>query len=310
MWELRVIAMTLSLGVAGLMLAGKLAAFSLTGSNAILADAAESVVHVLASGVAALSLWYSRQAPDRQHPYGHGKIAYFSAGFEGALIGTAALAIFYTSFHSLLFGIQLTELRLGLLITAALAGVNLFLGLFLVYAGKRSHSLVLTANGRHVLTDMWSSVGVVLGVGAVWLTGLEWLDPAVAIAVGVNILYAAWRLIREAFEGLLDKADPANTALLLKCLQACVDHGDIDGFHQLRHRETEDILWIDMHLLVPSDMPTGEAHDQASRVEGAVRKLFPDKRVNIVSHVEPATHIQAHPDGHTGMTDPLDRETH
>ncbi len=306
--DTRFFAMGLGLAVAVLMLAGKLAAFFITGSNAILSDAVESIVHIFASGVAAFSLWYSLQAPDKQHPYGHGKIAYFSAGFEGALIGVASLSIFYLAGKALLLGPELAELHIGLLITGALAIVNGFLGGFLVLVGKRANSLVLQANGHHVLTDMWSSAGVVIGVSAVWLTGLAWLDPIVAILVGLNILYTAYKLVRDAFHGLLDQADPETTDRLLACLNNQIAQGHIDAFHQLRHRRTEGVVWIEVHLLVPAEMTIFDAHKRITDVENNLRGLFPGMEAHITSHLEPQQHQDAHPGGHDNASDPFHTE--
>ncbi len=303
--EIRRTAMTISLLFAVVMLVGKLTAYCITGSSAILSDAAESVVHILASGIAAFSLWYSMQAPDKQHPYGHGKIVYFSAGFEGALIGVAALSIYYLAGRALFYGPELAELHLGLIITALLAALNGALGFFLVYIGKRHDSLVLTANGKHVLTDMWTSIGVVVGVGVVWLTGIAWLDPVMAVIVATNILITALALVKNAFQGLLDQAAPENTDRLLLCLRRCITEGHVKGFHQLRHRQTEGVIWIEMHLLVPADMSTGDAHTHVTKVEEAVRALFPEKNVQITSHIEPDQHQTAHPEGHAGLEDPL-----
>ncbi len=302
--NMRVFAMGLSLSIAVLMLAGKLTAFFITGSSAILSDAAESIVHILASGVAAFSLWFSMQAPDHHHPYGHGKIAYFSAGFEGALIGVAAVTIILLALRALITGAELHELHLGLLITAALAAINCALGLFLVWVGKHYHSLVLTANGKHVLTDMWTSLGVLVGVTVVWLTGLSWLDPLVAILVALHILYTAYALMRNAFQGLLDEADPHNTRVLLDLLEKMVAKKLVSGYHQLRHRQTENVIWIEMHLLMPDTMSTGEAHNRTTELEEAVRALFPERIVQITTHVEPDQHHAAHPEGHDGPEDP------
>lgn len=303
--DTRFTAMGLSLLAAVLMLAGKMAAFFVTGSTAILSDAAESVVHILATAFAAFSLWYSMQAPDRQHPYGHGKIAYFSAGFEGALIAVAALSIYYIAFRSLIFGIELTELGLGVAITGMLAVINGFLGLFLVKVGRSRNSLVLIANGKNVLTDMWTSFGVVAGVVLIWLTGVQWLDPLVALIVALNISYTAFVLLRDAFHGLLDEADPAVTEQLLACMRRLVEEGQVNGFHQLRHRKTENILWVELHLLMPEQMTIIEAHSHINAVEEELRHLFPEYEVHITSHIEPDEHAEAHPNGHDGPEDPL-----
>ncbi len=308
--NIRVIAMGLSLIVAILMLTGKLTAFFITGSSAILSDAAESIVHIVASGVAAFSLWFSMQAPDKQHPYGHGKIVYFSAGFEGALIAVAAVIIIYLATRALITGAELHELHLGILITALLAAINGVLGFFLVWVGKRHNSLVLTANGRHVLTDMWTSLGVVIGVLIVWLTGIAWLDPIVAIIVALHILYTAYALMRNAFQGLLDEACPEITALLLQCLEQMVVEGKISGYHQLRHRQTENIIWIETHILLPADMTTGDAHHRITEMEETIQHLFPHQKTHITTHVEPDQHLVAHPNGHNGLNDPYPAHHH
>ncbi len=298
-------AMGASMLIAGLMLAGKLGAWWITGSAAILSDAAESVVHVLATGIAAFSLWYSEQAPDRRHPYGHGKIAYFSAGFEGALIGVAALAIFYTAIRALILGPKLEAIGLGILITAVLGAINGVLGLSLVLVGRRQQSLVLRANGMHVLTDMWTSLGVVIGVALVWATGWLWLDPVVALIMGANILHTAVSLLRGAFNGLLDQASPETTARIIAYLNEAVKNGEMDGFHQLRHRQSDNILWIEFHALVPGGLSTSVAHDHVTRLEKGLTALFSGTTTYITTHIEPTHRHDTHPDGHEAPEDPL-----
>ena len=304
MRDVRTTAMAWSLGVAVLMLAGKVGGYLLTGSTAILSDAVESVIHIVATGIAAFSLWFSHQSACEKHPYGHGKIAYFSAGFEGALILAAALFIFYSGLKAMILGWAPTRLHLGLVITGVLAVVNLVLGLFLVRVGKRRNALILVANGKHVLTDMWSSVGVLAGIGIVWFTGIGWLDPAVAMLVGVNILFGAFSLILRSFQGLLDEADPEKTERLLKCLQGFVDGGTVVGFHQLRHRQADDVMWVEVHFLVRQDISARRAHEKVTHIEEAIRAAFPRFQVHVTSHVEPAQHEDAHPEGHPGLGDP------
>lgn len=297
-----------SLIVAVLMLVGKISAYWITGSTAILSDAAESVVHIVATGFAAFSLWYSTRPADRTHPYGHGKIAYFSAGFEGALILFAALVVIYMGIKALIVGPELQQLGIGLMITGVLAGINFLLGYYLIFVGNKTSSLVLVANGKHVLTDMWTSLGVLVGVALVYFTNIVWLDPAMAILFGFNILISGVRLIRRSFQGLLDEADQEQTKLLLACLNKSVEDGVLLGFHQLRHRETNGIMWIEVHLLLPDDMPNLEAHKRATSVEEAARNVFPDYTVNMTTHVEPITHDQAHPAGHEVLTAPFASE--
>jgi cation diffusion facilitator family transporter len=302
--DLEKTAMATSLVIAGLMLVGKLIAFGVTGSAAILSDAAESVVHILATGAAGWSLWFSRQAPCEKHPYGHGKIVYFSAGFEGAFILSAALFIIYAGVRALIVGPELRQLNVGLAITGALALVNLALGVFLVSVGKRRNSIILTANGRHVLTDMWTSMGVVAGVGLVWLTDMLWLDPVVAIFLGLNISRESYRLIHRAFDGLIDEADPEKSKLLLDCLEHAVRDELIAGYHQLRHRQSDKVMWVEVHILLPGQIPMKKAHRAATEVEERIRGRFGDFDVHVTTHIEPSTHGSAHPGGHAGLDDP------
>ena len=302
--DLQKTAMAASLLIAALMLIGKLVAYAVTGSTAILSDAAESVVHILATGVAGWSLWFSRQAPCEKHPYGHGKIAYFSAGFEGAFILSAALFILYTAIRALILGPELRQLSVGLAITGALALVNLVLGVFLVSVGKRRNSIILIANGKHVLTDMWTSMGVVVGVGLVWVTNMRWLDPVVAILLGLNILRESFWLIHRAFDGLIDEADPEKSRLLLDCLERAVRDELVAGYHQLRHRQSDNVMWVEVHILLPGEIPMKKAHRTATEVEERIRSQFGEFDVHVTTHIEPSTHVSAHPGGHPGLGDP------
>ena len=286
--------MTWSLAVAVLMLVGKTAAWRLTGSTAILSDALESVVHLFATAVAGFSLWYAALPPDRSHPYGHGKIAYVSAGLEGALIFVAAGLIVWTATADLLYGSVVQSLGWGLAITAALGAVNLVLGLGLIRVGRRTNALVLVANGRHVLTDMWTSVGVIVGVGLVWATGATWLDPVVALLLGLNIVWTSGALIRSAYAGLMEHVDTAEAEAVLGVLDAAVAEGLIDGHHRVRHRRVNDQVWLEQHLLLPDDLRLVDAHDRATAVEARQISLFPQARVQITSHLEPTSH--EHPD--------------
>lgn len=288
------LAMTASLVVAVIMLVGKLAAYRLTGSTAILSDALESVVHLAATAMAGFSLWYAAQPPDRAHPYGHGKIAYFSSGLEGALILLAAVGIVWTSVLDLVRGPEIQQIGLGLLITAVLGLINLVLGVTLVRVGKRTNALVLVANGHHVLTDMWTSLGVLVGIGLVWWTGAVWLDPVVALLVGANIVWTSGSLMRSAYSGLMETADSDATQRVLDVLDAAVAEGLIEGHHHVRHRRVNDQIWIEQHLLLADDMRLEDAHDRATVVETRQRAIFPDSRVQVTSHLEPRSHD--HPD--------------
>lgn len=294
-----------SLLVSFLMLAGKVTATYLTGSTAILSDAAESVIHLFATGFAGFSLWYAATPPDPGHPYGHGKIAYFASAVEGTLILLAALGIAWTAVRDLMVGASLQRLDVGLYLIAGLTLVNLALGQYLIRTGRRTNSLVLVSNGQHVMTDMWTSLGVVVGVGLVWLTGLQWLDPVVGLLVAGNILWTASGLLRRSVYGLLDEADPEATKALLDELGTAVEEDLIAGFHQVRHRRSGDQVWIEYHLMFPGDMPIHEAHARSHQVEDRVDALFPDEDAYVTAHLEPRRHDEAHPDQHREPTDPL-----
>ena len=296
-------AMTASLAIAVLMLVGKGAAWALTGSTAILSDALESVVHLGATAMAGFSLWYAAQPPDRRHPYGHGKIAYFSSGIEGALILVAAVGIVWTATVDLIRGPEVQQIGIGVLITAVLGAINAALGLTLVRVGRRTNALVLVSNGHHVLTDMWTSLGVLAGIALVWLTDLVWIDPVVAILVGLNILWTSGSLMREAYSGLMETADLDETDRVMETLDDAVAEGLIEGYHHVRHRRVNDQVWIEQHLLLPDELLLPEAHERATAVEVRQRAIFPDSRVQVTSHLEPGSHEHAQGAPHDAVAD-------
>ena len=196
--DIRYVVMGISLAVSLLMLAGKLTAYFLTGSAAILADASESVVHLAATGFAAYSLWYSMQPADDCHPYGHGRISFFSAGFEGALVFVASFAVIGSGLYELWRGPEVEKIGLGLAITICLAVINLALGITLVTVGRRNSSIVLVANGKHVLTDVYTTAAAIVGLALVLLTGRDILDPLSAILIGFLIMAGGFSLLRSA----------------------------------------------------------------------------------------------------------------
>lgn len=300
------VVMGISLAASALMLGGKFAAYWVSGSAAILSDAAESLIHGVATGFAAYSLWYSRRPADATHTYGHGKIAYFSAGFEGALIFGASVVIIATAVWQLIHGVELHDLGLGILITGFLALVNLALGLSLVLVGRRQHVLILVANGKHVLSDMWTSLGVVIGVTIVWATGIVWLDPVVAMLVGANIGWTGIQLMRKSVAGLLDEADPSVVRGVLACLDEAQSGGEITGYHQLRLRHSDAVLWIEVHMMVCSEMTIAEGHARVTAIEERLRKRFAPSPLHITTHIEPDDHHEAHPHGHAGVNDFLE----
>ena len=301
----RKLAISTSLLVSFLMLAGKGTAYVITGSAAIFSDAAESVIHLLATAFVAFSLWYAVRPADPDHPYGHGKMAYFASGFEGGLILIAALTIIYAAVRDLITGPELRELDTGLLILVGLTVINLALGLYLIRTGRTHNSLVLVSNGQHVLTDMWTSLGVLVGVAIVWGTGWVWADPIVAIIMALNIAWMGVRLVQRAYDGLMEKVDDEASEAILAELERAIQVGVIDGYHQVRHRRVNDQVWIEYHLHFPGDLSLDEAHERSHDVEDAIAALFPDDEVTVTAHLEPEYHDEAHPSGHTEPLDPL-----
>ena len=290
-------AMRLSLGVGFFMLASKIVAYWLTGSAAILSDAAESVVHVVAVSFAAYSLWLSLKPPDRSHLYGHDKISFFSAGFEGAMIVMAAFYIIYVSIQKWMAGLRLEHLGLGtgLIVLASL--INGALGFFLIAMGKKHRSLILEANGRHVLTDCWTSIGVVVGLTLAMFTGWLEFDPIVAILVALNILWSGGKLIRRSIGGLMDEVDPAVEAHLKKLLDALVGQHGLQ-YHGLRHRSTGNTLWVEFHLLFPANTALASAHALATRIEEQLEQQCAG-RTEVLTHLETMEdHQQIHSHSH------------
>lgn len=272
--------------VASLVLLGvKVSGAVMTGSSAIYSDAAESVVHFLAVAFACWALRLSIKPADETHHFGHDKVSFLSAGFEGAMISAAAMLIFYEAARQFLFGVEIRNLGFGLAVTSLAAGVNLILGLSLIAVGKKSESPLVRANGMHVLTDVWSSVAVLIGLGLYHATEWVWWDPVVAFLVACNILRVGIRLIRESLGGLLDEADPLIESRVRELLDREVASMGL-SYHNFRHRHSGRTHWVEFHLVFDDHLSVGEAHDQATRLEAMVADLLsPDGRV--ISHLEP-----------------------
>lgn len=285
--------MSLSLAVGVVMFILKVSAYLLTGSAGILSDAAESVVHVAAVAFAFVSLRLSFKPADDSHPYGHAKISFFSAGFEGGMIVLAALYIVYESVHKWLLGLPLERLSLGALMIAAAAAINGALGMYLIWLGRREKSLILEANGKHVLTDFWTSTAVLVGLGLTILTGWKPWDPICGLAMAGNILWAGGGLIRSAFGGLMDQADPAVQRQLREILdRETAQRGLV--YHQLRHRNVGDAHIVDVHLIFPEGTTLVEAHRQATAIEELMESAV-QPRAFVTTHLESmADHDELH----------------
>lgn len=277
--------MNFSLAAAIVLLGAKVTAAVFTGSSAIYSDAAESVVHFLAVCFAAWALRLAHKPADETHHFGHDKVAFLSAGFEGAMISAAAMLIFYEAIRQMIFGVEIQNLGFGMAITGAAAAINLVLGLSLLSVGKRSNSPLLRANGLHVLTDVWSSVAVLVALVLYQQTGWVWWDPIAAMLAALNIQRVGYKLIRESLGGLLDEADPAMEKRVCDLLDVEVAKKGL-SYHNFRHRHSGRTHWVEFHLVFDDHLTVGEAHDAATAIESSVAAmLHPDGRV--ISHLEP-----------------------
>jgi cation diffusion facilitator family transporter len=288
-------AMMVSLCV-GLALFGvKLTAYLMTGSAAILSDVAESVVHLPAVGIAAYCLLLSQRPADKNYLYGYERVTYFSAGLEGAMITLAALYILYVSIQRLVTGMEIEDLDRGSLLVAFAGTVNGLLGWYLIHTGRKRNSLILVADGKHVLSDSYTSFGVVAGLFLVARTGKVWLDPLIAMGVASNILYAGWRLVRESILGLMDESSPDRDEFIRGVLSKA-EEGGLCTFHELRHRNTGRTTWVEVHLLFPGGTTIREAHRTATNLEEQL-ELALEGRIVVTTHLEPA---DDHPPSHPG----------
>ncbi|HSD10703.1 MAG TPA: cation diffusion facilitator family transporter [Candidatus Binatia bacterium] len=251
---------TISLVVAALIFAVKFVGYQVTGSTAILSDALESVVNIVAALFTLGSLAIASRPADESHPYGHGKVEFLSSGFEGGLIAFAALVIVYQAGQALLFGGEVKSIEEGLVLVIVAGFANALLGFFLVRAGRRTHSPAIEADGQHVLTDFWTSAGVVVGLVLVRITGVQALDALVAIAIGGNLAIVGVRLLRRAVGGLLDESDRGLLAKLTSVIQA-VRHPGVIAVHRLRAIRSGGVAHVDAHVVVPRFWSVSEAHD-------------------------------------------------
>ena len=284
-FKLRMTAIGISLSVSVVLMAAKFYTFHLTRSSAVLSDALESIINVVAAAFAVVSIWMAAQPPDSDHPYGHGKIEYFSAGFEGALIIFAAVGIFKTGISHLLMPKPLANLQAGLAILIAATVINLLLGVGLVKVGKKAQSLTLIADGKHVLTDVYTSVGVVGGLFLVQWTGWLWLDGGIACLVGVNILLTGTRLVRQSFSALMDASDPQLLGEISRLLEDHRKEVWID-IHQLRAWRSGNFVHIDLHLVLPRDYLLDDAHAQAKALEQMLIDHF-EGNAGVLVHMDP-----------------------
>lgn len=278
---------TLALGsllIAIAVLAMKAVAAWLTGSVALFADALESVVNVTAAGAALAAIRFAAMPPDANHPYGHAKAEYFSAVLEGALIIAAALAIIHQAWSSLSSLHMPFSPGPGLAVSAVAALINGIWATILTRRGAALKSPALLADARHLWSDVVTSVGVIVGVGLVALTGILWLDPLLAALTAVNILWSGWHLLRESVGGLMDEAVSDGPLSRIRAIITADAEGAIEA-HDLRTRQAGRWTFVEFHLVVPGEMSVSDAHGICDRVEAALKEDLGNAVITI--HVEP-----------------------
>jgi cation diffusion facilitator family transporter len=280
-----------SLVIAAAVLALKLGAWWVTGSVALLADALESVVNVAAAGAALIAVQYSALPADANHPYGHTKAEYFSAVLEGALIIVAALAILHAAWGAYLAPRPPEDAVVGLLISAAATIINASWAVLLRREGRRLRSPALLADARHLMADVVTSLGVLVGVGAVALTGRLWLDPLIAALTAVNILWSGWYLMRESVGGLMDEAVEPGLLARIRGAVSTSAEGAIEA-HDLRTRHAGRLTFIEFHLVVPGSLSVDDAHVICDRIEAALKAEIEGATITI--HVEPEGKAKHH----------------
>lgn len=265
----------LSIAAAVITIVLKSVAYFITGSVGLLSDAVESVVNLVGGIMALAMLTVAARPADEDHAYGHGKAEYFSSGVEGSLILVAAISIAVAAVMRLVTPKPLHELGMGLAVSVAASVVNLVVALMILRAGRQHNSITLEANARHLLTDVWTSVGVLGGVGAVALTGWQRLDPVVALLVAANIVWTGVGIVRRSIGGLMDKALGAvDVATVRKVLDGYVAGGV--QFHALRTRQAGARKFVSIHVLVPGEWTVQRGHELLERIESDIRHALPD----------------------------------
>ena len=275
----------LSIAAAVATISLKTSAFLLTGSVGLLSDALESIINLVAAVVALWVLKLAAEPPDEEHTFGHGKIEYFSSGLEGSLIFIAALSIGYTAIERLFNPQPLEQIGIGLLVNLLATVINFSVAGILIRVGKAKHSIVLEADGHHLMTDVWTSVGVVIGVGAVNFTGWLWLDSTVAILVAINILFSGWKLIKRSFQGLIDTSLPKETQEKIVAVLERYKREEKINYHALRTRQAGAQKFISFHLLVPGEWTVQKGHDLSEKIEAEIRQTT--ENAAVFTHLEP-----------------------
>ena len=282
--EFRII--LLSLLVSFLLTAAKFTAYFLTHSVAILSDALESIINVVAGAFASYSIYLAGKPRDENHPYGHGKVEFFSIGFEGAMIFIAGCLIWVKAAQYFTGVSRLREVTQGIWLVGATTVVNLFLGLYLVRVGRRLSSITISGNGQHIMTDVYSSLGLIAALVAIRLTGWTWLDPAVSVIMGGLILRKGYQLLRRSISGLMDETDMQVVDRVIQILRAHRRATWID-VHNMRVQQYGNNYHIDCHVTLPYYLELSQAHDELKVIELLVNREFSNSEVEFFIHPDP-----------------------
>lgn len=259
-------------------------AWKLTGSVGLLSDAIESFVNLAGALMALWMLTLAALPADDDHAHGHGKAEYFSSAFEGFLILLAAVSIAYTAVDRLMSPRPLEAVAVGLMVSVLASVINFATARTLMRVGRTHNSITLEADAHHLMTDVWTSAGVITGVGLVWLTGALWLDPVIAMLVAANIVWTGWQLMQRSAAGLMDISLPAETLEGIEALLAGYRAQGLD-FHALRTRQAGSRAFVILHVLVPGNWTVQQGHDWAERIEADIRRNLP--HAHVTTHLEP-----------------------
>ncbi len=274
----KAILLSLIIGIA--VFSAKMIAYFITGSAAIFSDAAESIVNILAASIALYSIILSSKPADESHRYGHGNVEFFSAGIEGMLILIASILIIYEAVNDIMTGSDLKSLNIGVFIIAVTSIINLILGNYLIRTGKKTNSITLIADGKHILTDSITSIGIVAGIILVIFTNYVILDPIIAIIIALNILHTGYKLIRESIGGLMMETDPAIIEKISKILSDNRKDQWID-IHELRYWQSGDTVFIDFHLILPYFFTIEESHNDEKEIDEKLMSEFTNSQIKI-----------------------------
>ncbi|MDD4882123.1 MAG: cation diffusion facilitator family transporter [Gallionellaceae bacterium] len=274
--------LSIAAALATILLKG--AAWWLTGSVGLLSDALESFVNLAGAVMALAMLSLAARPADENHAHGHGKAEYFSSAFEGFLILVAAVSIGYAAIDRLMNPQPIEAIGIGLAVSVVASIINLATARILMDVGRRYNSITLEADAHHLLTDVWTSVGVIAAVGLVWLTGWLWLDPVIALVVAANIVWTGWQLLHRSAGGLMDVSLPEEEINAIEAVLGGYRSQGLD-FHALRTRQAGSRAFVTLHILAPGAWTVQEGHDWSERIEADIRRVVP--HAHVTTHLEP-----------------------